>query len=71
VAGPVCYSASSVREVELFERRSLVIWIFNFFLIVLVGGVVQLVPLGTAATDRPIVPAPVYYDDGENSSLQA
>jgi hypothetical protein len=26
---------------------------------------VQLDPLGTAATNRPIVPAPVDYDDGE------
>jgi hypothetical protein len=24
-----------------------------------------LVPLGTAATNRPMVPAPVVYDDGE------
>jgi hypothetical protein len=30
-----------------------------------VGGGVQLGPLGTAATDRPIVPAPGDYDDGE------
>jgi hypothetical protein len=30
-----------------------------------VGGGVQLGPLGTAATNRPIVPAPGYHDDGE------
>jgi hypothetical protein len=30
-----------------------------------VGGGVQLGPLGTAATDRPIVPAPADYDDGK------
>jgi hypothetical protein len=30
-----------------------------------VGGLVQLDPLGTAATNRPIVPAPGVYDDGE------
>jgi hypothetical protein len=30
-----------------------------------VGGGVQLGPLGTAATNRPIVPAPAEYDDGE------
>jgi hypothetical protein len=30
-----------------------------------VGGGVQLGPLGTAATYRPIVPAPGDYDDGE------
>jgi hypothetical protein len=29
------------------------------------GGGVQLDPLGTAATNRPIVPAPGDYDDGE------
>jgi hypothetical protein len=30
-----------------------------------VGGGDQLGPLGTAATNRPIVPAPADYDDGE------
>jgi hypothetical protein len=30
-----------------------------------VGSGVQLGPLGTAATNRPIVPAPGDYDDGE------
>jgi hypothetical protein len=35
------------------------------FLIGIVGGGVQLGPLGTAATNRPIVPAPGDYDDGE------
>jgi hypothetical protein len=30
-----------------------------------VGGGVQLGPLGTAATNRPIVPAPGDYDNGE------
>jgi hypothetical protein len=30
-----------------------------------VGCGVQLGPLGTAATNRPIVPAPGDYDDGE------
>jgi hypothetical protein len=29
------------------------------------GGGVQLGPLGTAAANRPIVPAPIDYDDGE------
>jgi hypothetical protein len=29
------------------------------------GGGVQLGPLGTAASNRPIVPAPGDYDDGE------
>jgi hypothetical protein len=36
-----------------------------FFLFGLVGGGVQLSPLGTAATKWPIVPAPGDYDDGE------
>jgi hypothetical protein len=30
-----------------------------------VGGGVQLVPLGTAVTNRPVVPARGDYDDGE------
>jgi hypothetical protein len=37
----------------------------GFFLIGIVGGGVHLGPLGTAATNRPIVPAPGDYDDGE------
>jgi hypothetical protein len=36
-----------------------------FFLIGTVGGGVQLGPLGTSATNRPIVPVPDDYDDGE------
>jgi hypothetical protein len=36
-----------------------------FFIIGIVGGGVQLGPLGTAAINRPIVPAPGDYDDGE------
>jgi hypothetical protein len=31
----------------------------------IVGGGVQLVPLGTSATNWPTVPAPGDYDDGE------
>jgi hypothetical protein len=38
-------------------------WFFS--LIGIVGGGVQLGPLGTAGTKRPIVPAPGDYDDGE------
>jgi hypothetical protein len=39
----------------------------EFFLIGIVGGGggVQLGPLGAAATNRPIVPGPGDYDDGE------
>jgi hypothetical protein len=39
--------------------------VYIFFKIGIVGGGVQLGPLGTAATNRPIVPAPSDYDDGE------
>jgi hypothetical protein len=35
----------------------------------IVGGGVQLGPLGTAATNRPIVPAPGDYDDGEIGAM--
>jgi hypothetical protein len=38
---------------------------YNFFLIGIVGGGVQLGPLGTAATIKPIMPVPGDYDDGE------
>jgi hypothetical protein len=41
-----------------------------FFLIRLVGGGVQLGPLGTVATDWPIVPAPGDYDDGEFGGMK-
>jgi hypothetical protein len=37
----------------------------HFFLIGIVGGGVQLGPLGTAATNRPTVPALGDYDDGK------
>jgi hypothetical protein len=36
----------------------------------LVGGGVELGPLGTAATDWPIVPAPGDYDDGEIGGMK-
>jgi hypothetical protein len=35
------------------------------------GGAVQLVPLGTAATNRPVVPAPGDYEDGEIGGMIA
>jgi hypothetical protein len=38
---------------------------FSVIKIGIVGGRVQLAPLGTAATSRRIVPAPGHYDDGE------
>jgi hypothetical protein len=42
-----------------------VIFVPVAFIIGIVWGGVQLGPLGTAATNRPIVPAPGDYDDGE------
>jgi hypothetical protein len=39
-------------------------WI-KFFFIGIVGGGVQLGPLVTAATNRPMVPTPGVYDYGE------
>jgi hypothetical protein len=36
----------------------------------LVGGGVQLGPLGTVPTDWPIVPAPGDYDDGEFGGMK-
>jgi hypothetical protein len=41
----------------------------SVFLIGIVGEGVQLGTLGTAATSRPIVPAPGDYDDGEISGM--
>jgi hypothetical protein len=40
------------------------------FLIGIVGGGVQLGPLDTTATNRPIVPAPGDYDDGEIGGMK-
>jgi hypothetical protein len=37
----------------------------NIFQTGIVGGGVQLGPLGTVATNRPVVPAPGDYDNGE------
>jgi hypothetical protein len=47
-----------------------VTWTYSFFFISLSGGGVQLGPLGTAATDWPIVPAPGDYDDGEFGGMK-
>jgi hypothetical protein len=43
--------------------------IICIFLIGIVGGGVQLVSLGTAAINRPIMPAPGDSDDGENDGI--
>jgi hypothetical protein len=49
-------------EIIILQRNAL-------FLIGVVGGWVQLSPLGTAATNRPIVPAPGDYDDAETGRI--
>jgi hypothetical protein len=49
----------------LLARKTASCFLISFFLIGIVGGGVQLGPLGTAATNRLIVPAPGDYDDGE------
>jgi hypothetical protein len=41
----------------------------SFFLIGIVGGGVQLGPLGTAAKNRPSMSAPGDYDGGEISGI--
>jgi hypothetical protein len=43
---------------------------FRLVVICLVAGGVQLGPLGMAATDWPIVPAPGDYDDGEFGGMK-
>jgi hypothetical protein len=44
--------------------------IMIFFLICIVGGEVQMGPLGTSATEWSIVPAPVDYDDREFGGMK-
>jgi hypothetical protein len=41
----------------------------GFLIDIVGGGGVQLGSLGTVATKRPIVPAPVDYDEGETSGM--
>jgi hypothetical protein len=41
-----------------------------FFKIRIMGGGVQMGPLGTSATECPIVPAPGDYDDGEFGGMK-
>jgi hypothetical protein len=47
------------------SRWFLAAFFLGFLLIGILGGGVPLGPLGTAATNSPIVPAPGDYDDGE------
>jgi hypothetical protein len=44
--------------------------VYVFFLIRIVRGGVQMGPLGTSATEWPIVPAPGNYDDGEFGGMK-
>jgi hypothetical protein len=53
------------KAVHALDGADTVMGLEVFFLIGIVGGGVQLVSIGTAATNRPIVPAPGDYDDGE------
>jgi hypothetical protein len=46
---------------NIFSKENLTVTSISF--IGIVGGGVQLGPLGTAATNRPIVSAPGDYDD--------
>jgi hypothetical protein len=55
----------TIRGTTNHHRTHVYICMYVFFLIGIVGGGVQLGPLGTAATNRLIVPAPGDYDDGE------
>jgi hypothetical protein len=43
----------------------------QIFLIGIVGGGVQFGSLGPTATDRPIMPAPSDYDDGEIGGMMS
>jgi hypothetical protein len=47
------------------KRWSIFFYLSTALLLRIVGGCSQLCPLGTAATNRPIVPAPGDYDDEE------
>jgi hypothetical protein len=55
--------------IDSFTKPILVVLLLlelgGVFFIGIVGGGVQFDPLGTAATNRPIVPAPGDYDDRE------
>jgi hypothetical protein len=47
------------------------VWPSKFFIVIRIVGVgAQLGPLGTSATDWPIVPAPGDYDDGEFGGME-
>jgi hypothetical protein len=63
-------SPTHLRRDAEFSARVTYISVKNFVefkvcIFGIVGGGVQLGPIGTLATNRPIVPAPGDYDDGE------
>jgi hypothetical protein len=58
--GPVPFCPPQIPE--YLTRRE---YFTRIFLIRIEGGGVQLGPLGTAVPNRPIVPTPGDYDDGE------
>jgi hypothetical protein len=56
---------------KLYQKCFTVFWkVGSFFFIRLVGGGIQRGPLGTAANDWPIAPAPSDYDDGEFGGMK-
>jgi hypothetical protein len=56
-----CNTSGKLNTTGFSQFRKIMI----FFLICIRGGGVQLGPLGTAATNRPIVSTPGDYDDAE------
>jgi hypothetical protein len=59
----------SYSEGNRFESQQRIGYFWLSFLIGIVGDGVQLGPFGTATTNRPIVPAPGDYDNGEISGM--
>jgi hypothetical protein len=61
------YMADNFKSLAWNRTKFLLPYLVNsiFFKIGIVGGGVQLDPLGTAVTNRPIGSAPSVYDDGE------
>jgi hypothetical protein len=57
------YACPFVSSYECLKRRFFKIIDKRDFFTCYSGGGVQLGPLGTAATNKPIVPAPADYDD--------
>jgi hypothetical protein len=57
----LCSRLPIIRGGDLFRKLTSVPWFFNWY----GGGGVPLGPFGIVATNRPIVPTPSDYDDGE------